>query len=91
MPENDSVIQWLMEGDPAIRWQALRDLLRASRRVAAREQQRVAETGWGARLLSRQEPSGQWGGGIYTPKWTSTTYTMVLLRSLGLPRGTPKP
>ena len=90
MAECNAVIQWLLEGDPAIRWQTLRDLLGASRRVVAREQQRVAETGWGARLLSRQEPSGQWGGGIYTPKWTSTTYTMVLLRSLGLPPEHPQ-
>jgi hypothetical protein len=79
-----------MDGDPAIRWQTRRDLAGASQRVVAREQQRVAQTGWGARLLSRQEPSGQWGGGIYTPKWTSTTYTMVLLRSLGLPAGHPQ-
>jgi hypothetical protein len=85
MPEIDSTVKWLLEGDPAVRWQALRDLVGASRRTVAREQQRVAETGWGARLLSRQEPSGQWGGGIYTPKWKSTTYTIVLLRQLGLP------
>jgi len=90
MPENDSAIQWLLAGDPAIRWQTLRDLAGASQRLVAREQRRVAETGWGARLLSRQEASGQWGGGIYTPKWTSTTYTMVLLRSLGLPPEHPQ-
>jgi hypothetical protein len=90
MAECNAVIQWLLEGDPAIRWQTLRDLLGASRRVVAREQARVAETAWGARLLSRQEPSGQWDGGIYTPKWTSTTYTMVLLRALGLPPEHPQ-
>ena len=90
MPENDSAIQWLLGGDPAIRWQTLRDLAGASQRLVAREQQRVAETGWGPRLLSRQEASGQWGGGVYTPKWTSTTYTMVLLRSLGLPPEHPQ-
>jgi len=90
MPENDSAIQWLLAGDPAIRWQTLRDLAGASQPLVAHEQQRVTETGWGPRLLSRQEASGQWGGGIYTPKWTSTTYTMVLLRSLGLPPEHPQ-
>jgi hypothetical protein len=90
MPEENAVIPWLLEGDPAIRWQALRDLVGARKEVVAREQRRVAETGWGARLLKLQEPSGQWGGGIYTPKWTSTTYTMVLLRQLGLPPQHPQ-
>jgi hypothetical protein len=41
-------------------------------------------------LLRRQESSGQWGGGIYTPKWTSTTYTLVLLHSIGLPPQHPQ-
>jgi len=90
MRENDAVISWLLAGDPAIRWQTLRDLFGASRREVECERERVAEEGWGARLLHHQEPSGQWGGGIYTPKWTSTTYTMVLLRSLGLPPGHPQ-
>jgi hypothetical protein len=90
MPEHNTVVQWLMEGDPAIRWQTLRDLVGVSRRVVAGEQQRVAEAGWGAGLLSRQESSGQWGGGIYSPKWTSTTYTIVLLRQLGLPPRHPQ-
>lgn len=90
MAKRYAVVEWLLAGDPAIRWQTLRDLVGASQRVVAREQERVAETGWGARLLSRQEPSGQWGGGIYTPKWTSTTYTMALLRELGLPARHPQ-
>ena len=83
-------LKWLLAGDPAIRWQALRDLKGAAERTVRREQRRVAETGWGARLLSLQDADGRWGGGIYTPKWTSTTYTMVLLRSLGLRSGHPQ-
>ncbi|MGB7719688.1 MAG: hypothetical protein WBL65_07295 [Bryobacteraceae bacterium] len=68
----------------------MRDLKGAAERTVRREQGRVAETGWGARLLSLQEADGRWAGGIYTPKWTSTTYTMVLLRSLGLAAGHPQ-
>jgi len=86
----DPVLKWLLEGDPAIRWQALRDLKGAAERTVRREQRRVAEEGWGARLLSLQDADGRWAGGIYTPKWTSTTYTMVLLRSLGLAPGHPQ-
>jgi len=80
----DPVLEWLQEGDPAVRWQAQRDLRGAAERTVRREQRRVAEEGWGARLLGLQDSDGRWAGGIYTPKWTSTTYTMVLLRSLGL-------
>jgi hypothetical protein len=86
----DPVLQWLLEGDPAIRWQALRDLKGAAERTVRREQRRVAKEGWGARLLALQDANGRWAGGIYNPKWTSTTYTMVLLRSLGLAPGHPQ-
>ena len=80
----DAVIDWLLEGDPAIRWQVLRDLRGASPGAVRREQKRIAREGWGARLLKLQDDDGRWAGGIYNPKWTSTTYTMLLLRSLGL-------
>ena len=83
-------ISWLLEGDPAVRWQALRDLDGAAEQTVLREQRRVATEGWGARLLELQDPDSRWAGGIYTPKWTSTTYTMVLLRSLGLAAGHPR-
>lgn len=84
-----AVLQWLLEGDPAIRWQVLRDLLDEPERVVAREQKRVASEGWGARLLSTQHPEGGWKG-LYTPKWTSTTYTLLLLRQCGLPPRSPE-
>ncbi len=83
----DSILQWILAGDPAIRWQAMRDLAGASERNWRSEQRRVATSGWGARLLAHQDADGRWASGIYTPKWTSTTYTMVLLRDLGLPAG----
>jgi len=84
---DEATIQWLLHGDPAIRWQALRDLVGAAERTVNLERQQIAREGWGARLLARQDPEGTWAGGLYTPKWTSTTYTMLLLRDLGLPAG----
>ena len=80
-------ISWLLEGDPAIRWQVLRDLLDESQPTYEREREEVATQGWGAQLLARQATDGNWGGGIYSPKWKSTTYTLLLLRQLGLPPG----
>lgn len=79
------IIAWLMEGDPSIRWQVMRDLLEEEDALIKQEQERVAKMGWGAQFLSYQEPSGLWAGGIYSPKWISTTYTMLTLRRIGLP------
>jgi hypothetical protein len=90
-PQTGEPIQWLLDGDPAIRWQALLDLVGAGERTVERERRRVAREGWGARLLARQDPQGTWAGGLssdgglYSPKWTSTTYTMLMLRDFGLP------
>src|SRR5262245_10773701 len=86
---NDT-IQWLLDGDPAIRWQTLRDLVGAAESSVERERKRIARDGWGARLLARQDSDGKWAGGqssdggLYSPKWISTTYTMLLLRDFGL-------
>jgi len=90
-PRTDGAIQWLLEGDPAIRWQTLRDVVGSPERTVERERRKVARDGWGARLLARQDPEGTWAGGLssdgglYSPKWISTTYTMLLLRDFGLP------
>jgi hypothetical protein len=87
----DRTIAWLLAGDPAIRWQTLRDLVDAPERTAKREQSRVARDGWGGCLLAKQGADGRWAGGpspdagLYSPKWTSTTYTMLMLRDFGLP------
>ncbi len=90
MQGQNHTIQWLMNGDPAIRWQTLRDLAGVDRRVWEEERLLVAQKGWGRRLLARQESSGRWGGGLYSPKWISTTYTMQSLRRLGLSPGHPQ-
>jgi hypothetical protein len=87
----DRTIEWLLDGDAAIRWQTLRDLVDASDPIVKRARKQVAREGWGARLLAKQDPEGTWArkkssdDGLYSPKWTSTTYTMLLLRDFGLP------
>ncbi len=87
----DDLTQWLLAGDPAIRWQVLRDVVGAAESTVKRARQKVAREGWGPRLLALQDPAGTWAeglssdGGLYSPKWTSTTYTMLLLRDIGLP------
>jgi hypothetical protein len=80
-----TVIDWLLAGDPAIAWQVQRDLLGAPAAVWQPLRERTLTEGWGARLLALQEPEGGWGGGVYSPKWTSATYTMLTLCDLGLP------
>ena len=79
-----SAVDWLMDSDPAIRWQVMRDLLDEPEEVVAAERSRVATEGWGAQLLALQDADGQWGGGTYFPAWTSTTYSLLLLRDFGL-------
>ena len=86
---DEQQLEWLLEGDPAIRWRALRDFTDASAQDVTRERSRVATDGWGARLLAAQDADGGWGGGVYSPKWISTTYTLLRLLWLGLPSGHP--
>jgi hypothetical protein len=81
---DDATLSWLLDGDPAVRWQAERDLLGAEESVWAATRERIPGTGWGSRLVALQDRDGTWGGGLYQPKWTSTTYTLLLLRRMGL-------
>jgi hypothetical protein len=78
------VIDWLLEGDPSIRWQVEADLLNQPPGAVAIERNHVASEGWGKALLDLQQPDGQWGEGFYSPKWVSTTYTLLQLRHYGL-------
>jgi hypothetical protein len=78
------VVAWLLDADPSIRWQVMRDLLNAPEAAVAAERARVAAEGWGARLLAEQRPDGQWGDGVATPFWWSNLYTLAFLRDLGL-------
>lgn len=85
MTNEAETIRWLLEGDPAIRWQVQRDLLGKTRRVWQAERARTEKEGWGTNLLARQDADGGWGGGVYSPKWTSTTYTLLTLCDIGVP------
>ena len=92
-----SVLEWLLESDPSIRWQVLRDLVGADDEAVAAERARVATEGWGARLLELQGEDGQWAGGACFPAqssnwraegngqpWTATLPTLQLLHDFGI-------
>jgi hypothetical protein len=89
-----SVIDWLLEGDPAIRWQVLHDLTDTSAEDVAAERERVEHEGWGARLLALEDPDGLWAGGACFPAayrggepgqpWTATMHTLQTLQLFGL-------
>jgi hypothetical protein len=75
-------IGWLLDSDPAIRWQVMRDLTDEAPGAIAAERLRVATEGWGAHLLASQSPAGDWGGGA---KWDLITlWSLVVLKDLGL-------
>jgi hypothetical protein len=79
-----TVIDWLLDSDPAIRWQVMRDLVHEPADVIAAERARIATDGWGARLLALQEPDGRWGGRPWSHDWTDTFHVLELLRRFGL-------
>jgi len=101
-----NVVEWLLDSDPAIRWQVMRDLTDAPDEDVAAERGRVVNEGWGARLLALQRQDGHWDGGLPTftstaaadwwqslpparqgtlfPEWTSTAWSLMLLRNFGL-------
>ena len=79
-----AVTDWLLESDPSIRWQVMRDLTQADAGTIAGERARVATEGWGARLLALQGPDGLWGGRPWSQDWTDTFHVLELLRRFGL-------
>ncbi len=88
------VIEWLLDGDPAIRWQVMRDLTNASAEAVTAERSRVEFDGWGARLLALEGDDGLWAGGACFPAdyaggepgqpWTATMHTLQSLQLFGL-------
>src|SRR6516162_3915712 len=76
--------KWLLDSDPSIRWQVMRDLTRRPAREVAAERARVATEGVGARLLALQADDGRWGGAAWNRGWDSTMHVLMLLRDLGL-------
>lgn len=83
------VLDWLLDADPAIRWQALRDLSDAPAAEVAAERARVAGEGVGARLLGQQDADGRWGGAAWNRGWDSTMHVLWLLRELGIEPDAP--
>ena len=92
-------LDWLLDSDPSIRWQTLRDLCDAPAEAEAVERARVADDGWGARLLALQAKDGLWEGGALFPgrdgrplpwsreegqPWTATAYSLVQLQEFGV-------
>jgi len=97
MADPGSVINWLVDSDPSIRWQVMRDLLDVPESEWRAERAQVETAGWGARLLSCEDEDGQWAGGAFLPSgfdfrewqevgqpWTATTYSLSQLREFGL-------
>jgi hypothetical protein len=79
-----TVVDWLLDSDPALRWQVLRDLTDASADEVAAERARIATEGVGAQLLGLQAADGRWGGAAWNRGWDSTMHALTLLRELGL-------
>jgi hypothetical protein len=79
-----AVIRWLLDSDPSIRWQVMRDLTREPDEEVAAERARAATEGWGAQLLELQGPDGRWGSAAWNRGWDSTMHVLLLLRHLGL-------
>jgi len=82
-------LKWLLDSDPAIRWQVMRDLTDAAPDATAAERARVATEGWGAKLLALQSRAGNWGG-PNDRGWLVTLYTLVTLMDLGLDPGSQR-
>src|SRR5262245_52346988 len=91
---HESSIDWLLDTDPAIRWQVLEDLVGASPADVSAERARVEHEGWGARLLALEDADGLWDGGACFPSnyrggepgqpWTATMHTLQTLQLFGL-------
>lgn len=78
---NNEIINWLLQGDVSIQYQTYRDLLGEEREDL---KNRIDKEGWGNQFLSKRNENGHWGLKFYQPKWTSTHYTLLDLKNLGI-------
>jgi len=83
MASRKAILKWLLDSDPSIRWQVMRDLTDEPGEIVAAERSRVAAEGWGARLLGLQAEGGQWGAED-DEGWMRTVYALALLKELGV-------
>jgi hypothetical protein len=79
-----ALLKWLLNSDPAMRWQVMRDLTDEAPDTIGIERARVATEGWGAKLLALQSPAGNWGGPKEDRGLLISLYTLVVLMDLGL-------
>ena len=77
-------LKWLLDSDPAIRWQVMRDLTDEAPKAITAERARVATEGWGVKLLTLQAPAGNWGGPKEDRGLLITLYSLVVLMEFGL-------
>jgi len=77
------VDDWLLDADPAIRWQAMRDLTDASPAEIVAERARVPREGIAAEILACQGADGSWHRPD-APDWLPTLYSLLLLRATGV-------
>ena len=97
MIDSGATVDWLLDSDPSIRWQVMRDLLDTPEWEWRAERAKVESQGWGARLLSYEDEDGQWAGGAFVPRdfdarewrevgqpWTATAFSLTQLREFGL-------
>ena len=80
-------MQWLIQGDPIIKYRLLKDFLAAPEPLTEEARREIAWEGWCKMLLDLRSADGTWGGGLYGPKWISTHYTLHTLMQLGFPEG----
>lgn len=76
------IIAWLCQGDPSIIYQVNRDLYLKEDSVLSVLREEISKDGWGVQLLKLQKDDGHWGSGYYQPKWTSTHYTLLMLKNI---------
>ncbi len=97
MADTGAAIGWLLDSDPSVRWQVMRDLLDTAESECRTERAKVETEGWGARLLGYEDEDGQWAGGAFLPRnfdvsewreigqpWTATTFSLSQLREFGI-------
>ena len=80
-----NLLSWLVAGDVSVQYQVHRDLLGSDSKTTSALQDRIQREGWGLRFLRKQKSNGHWGISFYQPKWTSTHYTLLDLKTIGLP------
>src|ERR671937_189977 len=84
------VLAWSCDADadPAVRWQAHRDLAEASGATLDPQRAPIAPDGLGARILAAQGSDGAWHDGD-EPVWLPTLRTMLMWRHTGIDPAEP--